>query len=265
MAFIIKNSRGQSYNGVAMVDDICPILFDAPNNEEILQYSNEDFKNLRLGLYNVSIECLKYSNQRKHSIFMGGDHLASFATILASLKKYGNNFKLIWLDAHTDIHSFDTSVSWNLHGMVVRLLMTHNIKDIPQLQSNQILYIGLRSIDDEEINFIRSHNINMISMNDWKNDKKGSSEKLGNFVIYNNVHISLDVDILDPSIMSCTGTPVENGMFVEDIINIIHIIREYSVSHFATDIMEFNPQLGNFKVSFDTLKKIVDVLKSNSN
>jgi arginase family enzyme len=61
--------------------------------------------------------------------------------------------------------------------------------------------------------------------------------------------------------MSSTGTPVENGMSVEDIDNIIYIIREYSISHFATDIMEFNPQLGNFKVSFDTLKKIVHILK----
>lgn len=261
MAFIIKNSRGQSYHGVALVDDICPILFDGPNKDEILEYSKEDFKNLRMGLYNVSNECLKYSNNRKHSIFMGGDHLASFATILASLRKYGNNFKLIWLDAHTDIHSFDTSVSWNLHGMVVRLLMTHNLKDIPQLLSDQILYIGLRSIDDEEIRFIQSHNINMISMEEWKNNKKASFEKLGNFVIYNNVHISLDVDVLDPKIMSSTGTPVDNGMSVEDIKNIIDIIREYSISHFATDIMEFNPQLGNFKVSFETLKQIVDILK----
>jgi arginase len=261
MAFIIKNSRGQSYHGVALVDDICPILFDGPNKDEILEYSKEDFKNLRMGLYNVSNECLKYSNNRKHSIFMGGDHLASFATILASLRKYGNNFKLIWLDAHTDIHNFDTSVSWNLHGMVVRLLMTHNLKDIPQLLSDQILYIGLRSIDDEEIRFIQSHHINMISMEEWKNNKKASFEKLGNFVIYNNVHISLDVDVLDPKIMSSTGTPVDNGMSIEDIKNIIDIIREYSISHFATDIMEFNPQLGNFKVSFDTLKQIVDILK----
>jgi arginase len=261
LAFIIKNSRGQSYNGVALVDDICPILFDGPNKNEILEYSKEDFKNLRIGLYNVSDECLKYSSDRKHSIFMGGDHLASFATILASLRKYGNKFKLIWLDAHTDIHSFDTSVSWNLHGMVVRLLMTHTIKNIPQLQSDQILYIGLRSIDDDEIKFIRSNNINMITIEEWQNNKKLSFEKLGDFVIYNNVHISLDVDVLDPTIMSSTGTPVENGMSIEDITNIIHIIREYSSSHFATDIMEFNPQLGNFKVSFDTLKNIVAILK----
>lgn len=261
MAFIIKNSRGQSYNGVALVDDICPILFDGPNKNEILEYSKEDFKNLRMGLYNVSDECLKYSSDRKHSIFMGGDHLASFATILASLRKYGNKFKLIWLDAHTDIHSFDTSVSWNLHGMVVRLLMTHTIKNIPQLQSDQILYIGLRSIDDDEIKFIRSNNINMITIEEWQNNKKLSFEKLGDFVIYNNVHISLDVDVLDPTIMSSTGTPVENGMSIEDITNIIYIIREYSSSHFATDIMEFNPQLGNFKVSFDTLKNIVAILK----
>ena len=101
----------------------------------------------------------------------------------------------------------------------------------------------------------------MITIEEWQNNKKLSFEKLGDFVIYNNVHISLDVDVLDPTIMSSTGTPVENGMSIEDITNIIYIIREYSSSHFATDIMEFNPQLGNFKVSFDTLKNIVAILK----
>ena len=261
MALIIRNSRGQSHNGVSLDNNICTILFDSQHNKKILKYSNEDFVNLKTGLYNVSSECLNYSDGKNHSIFMGGDHLTSFGTVLASLRKYGNNFKLVWMDAHTDIHSFESSVSWNMHGMVVRLLMTHTFKDIPTLKADQIIYIGVRSIDEEEINFIRKHNISMISMEEWKTNKKASFEKLGNFVIYNNVHISLDVDVLDPSIMSSSGTLVENGMSLEDITNTIDIIREYCISHFATDIMEFNPQLGNFKVSFNTLKKIVDILK----
>jgi arginase len=260
MALVIRNSRGQVYNGVLLDNNICTILFDSPNNNELIKYSNESFINLKTGLYNISSECLNYSEDKKHSIFMGGDHLTSFGTVLASLRKYGNNFKLVWMDAHTDIHSFESSVSWNMHGMVVRLLMTHTFKDIPTLKAHQIIYIGARSIDTEEMKYIRENNISVITMTDWQKNNYQSLEKLGDFIIYQNVHISIDVDVLDPNVMSSTGTPVENGMYIDDIKLIIALIRHFSKKHFATDIMEFNPKLGDFKTSLNTIKNLISYL-----
>jgi len=253
---IILNSRGQGLNGVVINECIGKQLSE---NDDI-EVSSENFINLREGLVHVAEEAYKHSIVRDHTIFMGGDHLTSFATVLSSLKRFGNNFRLIWIDAHTDIHSFNSSPSWNMHGMVLRMLLEHNVPRIPQLKPNQILYLGIRSYERQEMDYIIDNKIMCITMNDWKRNRDEALIKLAGFVVGNMVHISLDVDSMDPSIMSSTGTPVENGLMLNDILDIIGIVREYS-KHVATDIMEFNPQLGDYDVSFKTLKSIVQFLE----
>jgi arginase len=145
--------------------------------------------------------------------------------------------------------------------MVVRLLMTHSYEDIPRLKPEQILYVGSRSVEKEEMDFIQKNQIEMISMDDWQNSLNNSLKRIQDFIIGGNVHISLDVDAIDPTELNSTGTPVENGLSSHDILDIIDVVRMYS-NHFATDIMEFNPELGDFKLSINTLKKIVARLVS---
>lgn len=256
MALIIRNNCGQYYRGVAIDEKICLLLF----KERDFTVSRQDFRNLKMGLYKISDECLNYSAGRHHTIFMGGDHLTSFGTVLSSLRKYGNDFKLIWIDAHTDIHSFESSSSLNLHGMVVRMLMEHEYMDIPRLKPEQLMYVGIRSSEREEIEYILNNKIQYIPMRDLRKDYDGSLNKLANFVKCNNVHISLDVDVLDPSIMSSTGTKENGGLMLEDgLLDIISVIRRYS-KHFATDIMEFNPDLGDKKSSIETIRSVIDFL-----
>lgn len=257
MPLIIRNHRGQFYTGVAIDEKICVLLF----KEGDYTVSREDFRNLKKGLYKISDECLNYSAGRQHTIFMGGDHLTSFGTVLSSLRKYGNNFKLLWIDAHTDIHSFESSPSLNLHGMVVRMLMEHKYVGIPRLKPEQLMYIGIRSSEREEMKYILDNKIQYIPMRDLRKDYDGSLNKLANFVKGNNVHISLDVDVLDPSIMSSTGTKESGGLMLESgLFDIISVIRSFS-KHFATDIMEFNPDLGDKESSIETMRSVIDFLE----
>jgi arginase len=255
MPLIIKNNRGQYYRGVSLDDKTLLLLFK--RNELVV--SDVDFKNIRESLFNVSDDCLYYSMGRPHSIFMGGDHSTSFGTVMSSLRKYGNNFKLVWIDAHTDIHSFESSPSWNLHGMVVRMLMEHQYHGIPQLMPEQIIFIGTRSSEKPELDFIRQNNIQVIKMTDLQRDTIGSINRLKNFIKGHNVHISLDVDVLDPTIMSSTGTREPGGLMIDGLIQILHIIDNNS-NHYATDIMEFNPDLGNSDTSLQTIKKVIHFL-----
>jgi arginase len=256
MPLIIKNNRGQYYDGVSLDDKTLLLLFK--RNELVV--SDIDFKNIRESLFDVSDDCLYYSIGRPHSIFMGGDHSTSFGTVMSSLRKYGNNFKLVWIDAHTDIHSFETSPSWNLHGMVVRMLMEHQYLGIPQLMPEQIIFIGTRSSEKPELDFIRQNKIQVIKMTDLRRDTISSLNRLTQFIRGHNVHISLDVDVLDPTIMSSTGTREPGGLMIDGLINILHIIDNNS-NHYATDLMEFNPDLGNHDISLQTIKKIVNFLK----
>ena len=263
MPFFINNSRGQYHKNVELSDHdkavVCEIL-DEPGLG-----SKETFQNLRQGMRRVVDECFDYSRNRVHSYFIGGDHFTSFATVLSSLKRFGNNFRLIWIDAHTDIHSFQTSASWNLHGMVLRLLMEHNIFGIPQLKPYQIMFIGIRDYEKEEMEFILENKIQRIRASEWFLDKETSIHKLASFILGQNVHVSFDVDVLDPIILNSTGTPVSEGFQVDDLGNIFEMIHKYSRWYFATDIMEYNPNLGDHLRSFETLKNVLLLLKDNNN
>jgi arginase family enzyme len=150
-----------------------------------------------------------------------------------------------------------------MHGMIVRFLMNHNYEDIPKLEANQILYLAIRSVEDEEWNFIKENNINYIKMENIKNNKEESYEKIYNFIKNENIHISLDVDSLDPKIMYSTGTAEEDGMSLDELYEIINMIHKNSLHHYATDIMEYNPTIGNEEqqnISYKTFCKIFKYL-----
>ena len=197
--------------------------------------------------------CSSYISRYNHSVFFGGDHLL----------KYGNDFKLLWIDAHTDIHSFETSPSKNLHGMVVNFLLNHNYKDIPRLNANQILYIGIRSVEEEEYNFINKWNIANIKMEDIYRDYNNSLQNIYNFVKNRNIHISLDVDVFDPLLMPSTGTVEPNGLFLEQFTDIITLVKKYSKKYYSKNIMEFNRKIGNqeeFAISIKTIQHILNIV-----
>ena len=153
---VMRNSLGQSYSrGVELSHaEISRLLPDRTNYNLItsaaFRASAPDGSVSTLALS----ECEKMIRAGKgtthtHSLFIGGDHLTSMCTILASLKVHGKNFKLLWMDAHADIHNQSTSPSKNRHGMVVNMLINHTYAGIPRLDPSQIMYIGLRSTESD--------------------------------------------------------------------------------------------------------------------
>jgi len=255
---IINNSRGQYHDGTKLNTKTIQKIF---GNTAYKIFN--DFKNINIAMNSLGKICLNYINFYNHSIFFGGDHLSSYGTILGSLLKYGNDFKLLWIDAHTDIHSFETSPSKNLHGMVVNFLINHNYKDIPRLNPNQILYIGIRSVETEEYEFINKWNISYIKMSNIRIDYFNSLQYIKNFVKDSNIHISLDVDVFDPIIMPSTGTLEPNGLSINEFSDIIQIVKVYSKKYYATDIMEFNRKIGSPRevaTSIHTIHHILNIV-----
>ena len=139
--------------------------------------------------------------------------------------------KVIWLDAHADINIPLTSPSGNIHGMPVAGLMGLAPKEawkIPWLNQSltpdRIVYFGLRDVDPDEVQTIRTHEIENYSSEyihkkglerifpsiskRWKNQK---------------VHLSLDIDALDHSLVPATGTPVGKGLTLKQVLQIILI------------------------------------------
>lgn len=182
--------------------------------------------------------------QHNHSVFVGGDHLTSMCTVLASLKVHGNNFRLLWLDAHADIHNQETSPSKNSHGMVVNMLINHAYAGVPRLLPSQIMYVGLRSTEPAEDEFIRRWKIRSITARDFLKNETGSLRRIADFTRGANVHASLDIDVLDPSFMRSTATPAPRGLHLDQLLRILGTIESSSSNYYATDIMEYNPKKG---------------------
>jgi arginase len=185
---------------------------------------------------------IAHSHGNSHSVFVGGDHLTSMCSVLASLKVYGNKFKLLWMDAHADIHNEKTSPSKNKHGMVVNMLLNHKYAGIPRLHPSQVMYIGLRSTEPEEDAFIKHWKIRVVSAADIRKSEVNSYRKIADFVLNSNAHVSLDVDVLDPSEMKATATPAINGPHLDQILTIMGIVNSSARNYYATDVMEYNPR-----------------------
>lgn len=202
-------------------------------------------------IYESVLENLKL---KRLPITVGGDHSVGTATLLAALTNNPDTC-ILWIDAHADINSPKTTDSGNLHGCPVSFLMGID-KDsyppefdwIPQvLKSNKIAYIGLRDVDEGEKKILKEHNIPAYSM--YHIDKYGVGkvvEMALNKINPNGdlpIHMSYDVDAIDPSFVPATGTRVEGGLTLREGLFIAEEVASTGLLN-SLDIVETNPLLG---------------------
>lgn len=164
----------------------------------------------------------------KLPLTLGGDHSLALGTVTGSLRAHPDA-ALIWIDAHADINTPETTPSGNLHGCPVSFLLGLQGTDVepfntwvsrkPMLDAQSLVYIGLRDIDAGERKILREHNIKAFSMHHV--DKYGIGKVVDMALDHVNggqgrrerpIHLSFDVDALDPSVAPSTGTPVRGGL-----------------------------------------------------
>ena len=175
-------------------------------------------------------------------INIGGDHSMAIGTVSSTLNNY-DNAKVVWVDAHPDINTYESSNTKNYHGMPLAYLTglqsNENFKFIENLLPfEHLMYIGIRDIDSYEKSVLREKNIQVITVDEMRKNLPKSMQKLRNFVGTSPVHLSFDVDALDPSVMPATGTPVPNGLTLEEGKEIVDVVfKHYLVN---MDITELN-------------------------
>lgn len=182
------------------------------------------------------------------SLLLGGDHSSVVGSIAHYLEKYQQGLGILWVDAHSDINTFQSSPSGNIHGMPVSLLMKvcqhpdfHWLSSIPALQPQQICYIGLRDIDLGERKLLNEMNVCYFEMEDVR--QMGFDTVLNicmDKLVGKQIYYSLDVDATDPAYIPCTGTPVEGGLEVDEINKIsTYLHKSNRLVHM--DCVEVNP------------------------
>lgn len=184
---------------------------------------------------------------------LGGDHSIAVSTIAPLVDLYQDDVLVVWIDAHPDLNTRETSVSKNLHGMPVAALLGlhHHWFDGPKraLKAENLVYFGIRDIDPPEAAFMQDLDIPAFN----------SPAELINHIQQHPakcIHISCDIDGLDPEIMSATGTPVPKGLGLAEVQAVITTCLPRLISF---DLVEFNPLLGD---SQKTLENIMLLLKT---
>ncbi|GGE83871.1 arginase [Priestia taiwanensis] len=153
-------------------------------------------------------------------LVLGGDHSIAIGTI-AGVAKHYENLGVIWFDAHGDLNTPETTPSGNIHGMSLAInlghghpLLTKIHHKYPKIKPEHVVIIGARSLDEGERVFIKEHGIKVYTMHEI--DRLGMSRVIDETMAYlkhtDGVHLSLDLDGLEPHDAPGVGTPVPGGI-----------------------------------------------------
>lgn len=184
-------------------------------------------------------------------LVLGGDHSIAIGT-LAGVSKHYQNLGVIWYDAHGDLNTAETSPSGNIHGMPLAVsiglghpLLTEIGGYNPKVKPENIVIIGARSLDDGEKELIKEKGIKVYTMHEI--DRLGMAKVMEETIAYlkektDGVHLSLDLDGLDPNDAPGVGTPVIGGISYRESHLAMEMLEEAGVITSA-EFVEVNPIL----------------------
>ncbi len=186
-------------------------------------------------------------------IFMGGDHSLSLGTVhgvAAHAAANGQPQFVLWLDAHSDFHTLETTDSGNLHGTPLGYLTGRagfeGFPAVPHpVPEQNVCIIGLRSVDTAEREMLEASDIRRHDMRDI--DENGVAKLLGGFLdtvaaAGGALHVSLDVDFLDPAVAPAVGTTVPGGATVREAHLVMEMLHDSGLMT-SLDLVELNPML----------------------
>ncbi|WP_417724408.1 arginase [Salipiger sp.] len=186
-------------------------------------------------------------------IFLGGDHamaMGSVASMAAHAGAEGRPLFVLWLDAHSDFHTLDTTDSGNLHGTPMAYVTgREGFEGFPALAATvdpaHVCMIGLRSVDPAEKRALQESPVRAIDMRQI--DESGIARPLREFLeaveaADGMLHVSLDVDFLDPAIAPAVGTTVPGGATFREAHLVMEMLHDSGLVT-SLDLVELNPFL----------------------
>lgn len=203
-------------------------------------------------------------------ILLGGDHclgIGSITAVARHCRERGKHLRVLWLDAHSDFNTHEVTPSGNLHGMPMACLLgigpvalTELGGAAPTLRSEQIRQIGIRSVDAGEKRLVKEYGLDIYDMRyiDEMGIKRAMEEALEDIDADTHVHVSFDVDFLDPAIAPGVGTTVPGGPNYREAQLIMEMIADTGQLG-SLDIAELNPA---FDEHNRTAQLTVDLIES---
>jgi arginase len=203
-------------------------------------------------------------------VLLGGDHclgVGSITAVARYCRDTGKKLRVIWLDAHADFNTSEVTPSGNVHGMPVSCLcglgpeaLTHLGGSAPAMDAADIRQIGIRSVDPGEKRLIKEYGLDVYDMRyiDEIGMRRAMDEALEGLDENTHLHVSFDVDFLDPSIAPGVGTTVPGGPNYREAQLVMEMIADTGRLG-SLDIVELNPAFDDHN---RTGKLAVDLVES---
>lgn len=212
-------------------------------------------------------------------LILGGDHSIGVGS-LTGILRVRPDVGIIWVDAHADLNTPETSGSGNMHGMPIGLLLNHPnggvdhsklpgfdfLVDGPRISPDQIVYVGLRDVDPTERVWIRELGIKAFTMHDI--DHRGIGRVMDEafeHLLSGNpdrpIHLSYDIDAVDPILAPATGTTVRGGLTYREAHFVAEAIAR-SGNLASAEIVELNPNLSDDDGADETVELGLQIITS---
>ena len=193
-------------------------------------------------------------NAGRMSVLLGGDHclgLGSIAAVAHHCRDTGKKLRVLWLDAHADFNTSKLTPSGNIHGMPVACLCGYGPQElieiggkVPAIDPKWIRQIGIRSVDEGEKRFVHEVGLEVFDMRyiDEMGMRHTMELALATMDVNTHLHVSFDVDFLDPDVAPGVGTTIPGGPTYREAQLCMEMIADTGRLG-SLDIMELNPAL----------------------
>lgn len=236
-----------------IVHDLGNISVPRPNND-LDKKQNHTLRNLD-EIVEVNEDLAEIVDEQvkrnRFPLVLGGDHSIAIGTI-AGVSRHYENLGVIWYDAHGDINTEDTSPTGNIHGMPLAVSLglgnerlTSIITENPKIKPENVVLIGVRDLDEGEKKLLRQLNIKVYTMHEV--DRLGMPAVIEETIQYlknktDGVHLSFDLDGIDPKDAPGVGTPVIGGLTYRESHLALEMLSEADIITSA-EFVEVNPML----------------------
>ena len=233
------------------VEDLGDITIGRPEQLATSETKLNNLKEVTVGSRVLAEKVDAILGKNSFPLVLGGDHSIAIGTLAGASKHY-ENLGVIWYDAHGDLNTDETTPSGNIHGMSLAVsigLGNDGLVNIhgysPKIKPENIVIIGARSLDEGERKLISSKEIKVFSMHEI--DRRGMAAVMEETIAFfkdktDGVHLSVDMDALDPIDAPGVGTPVLGGITYRESHLAMEMLSESGIVTSA-EFVEVNPIL----------------------
>ncbi|NLK45206.1 MAG: arginase [Treponema sp.] len=232
-----------------------PIEFRPQEYEEIYDEKAKYLPLIVKACNNLAQSVKEAINKNAFPLVLGGDHsiaLGTIAGLSSEYRKKNLRFGVVYIDAHGDFNTCETTLTGNIHGMCLAASCGYGIKPLTELfeketkvDSELVFYIGLRDVDPKERELMHKAKVKTLTMADI--DRIGFTESVKQLIKFiktktDVVHVSVDMDVIDPMFAPGVGIPLPGGLTYREILLLMEELAKTNKVKSA-EIVEVNPVL----------------------